>query len=161
MIARWQIEALEAFQSEGWPVVSSYLSVYGKALLPQEVVKHANNLVHEGKLSLAELELSHDARAALEHDLMRIYVFVEHEFERGDCKGLAIFSCSGRDFWQVYPLPRPVHDRIEIGEHPYVRPLLVMMEDYPRYGIVLVDGNSARFFVVHLGEIVEFEEALR
>jgi len=33
-----------------------------------------------------------------------------------------------------------------------------MMEDYPRYGIVLVDGNSARFMVAHMGEIVEQED---
>jgi len=80
--------------------------------------------VHEGKLKLDDMELSHDQKAALEHDLMRIYVFVEHEFERGGRRGLAIFSCSGRDFWQVYPLPQPVRDRIEVGNHPYVRPLL-------------------------------------
>ena len=40
---------------------------------------------------------------------------------------------------------------------PYLRPLIAALDEYARYGVVLMDKEKARFFTVYMGEIQEHE----
>jgi peptide subunit release factor 1 (eRF1) len=53
-------------------------------------------------------------------------------------------------------LPTSVHH----GDVPHLRPLLELMDDYERYGVILVDKGRARVFTVFLGEIEEERDAI-
>jgi peptide chain release factor subunit 1 len=44
-------------------------------------------------------------------------------------------------------------------DKPYVRPLLELMDEHERYGVVLTDRAHARLFTIFLGEIEEYTEA--
>jgi peptide chain release factor subunit 1 len=54
----------------------------------------------------------------------------------------------------------PLTTAVHWGETLYVRPLLELLDDYERYGVILVDKERARVFTVFLGEIEEEREAL-
>ena len=41
---------------------------------------------------------------------------------------------------------------------PYIQPLLDILDNYKQYAVLLVDKESARLFLVHLGEIEEYGE---
>lgn len=73
-------------------------------------------------------------------------------------KGLALLSSSENSFWKEYHLGVPVRNELIIDKNPYTKPLMDIMDTYPRYAVLLVDKESARIFVIHLGEIVEYGE---
>ncbi|MCX7793151.1 MAG: Vms1/Ankzf1 family peptidyl-tRNA hydrolase [Thermodesulfovibrionales bacterium] len=73
-------------------------------------------------------------------------------------KGLAVFAGEDDLFWKVYHLNVPVKNELIIDRFPYTKPLIDLLDNYQRYCILIVDKESARIFVVHLGEIVEYGE---
>ncbi|MFZ5996623.1 MAG: hypothetical protein ACOYW7_03950 [Nitrospirota bacterium] len=73
-------------------------------------------------------------------------------------KGLVILSSEENDFWKVYHLNVPVKNEVVIDTSPYTKPLLDVLDTYEKYAVLLVEKEDARIFVVHLGEIVEYEE---
>ncbi|MEW6215736.1 MAG: Vms1/Ankzf1 family peptidyl-tRNA hydrolase, partial [Nitrospirota bacterium] len=73
-------------------------------------------------------------------------------------KGLTLFSSSENSFWKEYHLGIPLRNELIINKNPYTKPLMDILDTYQRYAVLLVDKESARIFVVHLGEIVEYGE---
>ena len=73
-------------------------------------------------------------------------------------KGLALISSSENNVWKEYHLNVPVKNEIIVNSSPYIKPLLHVLDNYQRYALLLVDKESARIFVIHLGEIVEYGE---
>jgi peptide chain release factor subunit 1 len=73
-------------------------------------------------------------------------------------RGLAIISSKGRGFFRAYHLSVPLKNELIVNNSPYINPILDVYERYRRYSVLLVDKESARIFIVHLGEIVEYGE---
>jgi peptide chain release factor subunit 1 len=144
------LETLLAFEGEGAPVLSLYLTVD-----PTQRTKY------QSRLHLKELlkKSNGDPGGVLE-DIARAADYLQNEYDwQGE--GLAIFSCVPHNLWQVVRLPMPVEDSAGIGERPYVRPLLGILSGRRRYGVVAVDREVARVFGIYLGEIQELGEKRR
>ncbi|MGD2079723.1 MAG: hypothetical protein PVG55_03135 [Nitrospirota bacterium] len=73
-------------------------------------------------------------------------------------KGLAVLSSKERSFWREYNLLVPVKNELVVDTAPYIKPLLDILERYKRYAVLVVDKETARIFVIHLGEITEYGE---
>jgi peptide chain release factor subunit 1 len=73
-------------------------------------------------------------------------------------KGLAILSSTRHSFWREYHLSVPLKSELIIERSPSIRPLLDVVDHYQRYAVLMVDKESARIFVVHLGEITEYSK---
>jgi peptide chain release factor subunit 1 len=73
-------------------------------------------------------------------------------------QGLAILSAQEKDFWKEFHLSLPIKNELIIDNTPYIKPLLDILDNYQRYAILLVGKDSARLFVIHLGEIEEYTE---
>jgi peptide subunit release factor 1 (eRF1) len=86
------------------------------------------------------------------------------EFERPEARTFALFA--GKDLLQMYmlrvdlPVVDLAHGRVDArwGE-PYVFPLVYMIDEYERYGVVFVDREKWRFYDVFLGDIEERADA--
>src|SRR5262249_47868338 len=52
----------------------------------------------------------------------------------------------------------PIRNNARWSDTPYVTPLLALIDEYERYGVVLVDKERGRLFTVFMGEIVEHED---
>jgi peptide chain release factor subunit 1 len=100
---------------------------------------------------LKEVELEEDVEA------VERYINTEYDWSG---RGIAIFSCSNNDFFRAYPLAIPVHDMVQAGNAPAIKPLANLIEAYGGYGVVLVDKQGARLFSFHLGELKEQEGVL-
>jgi peptide chain release factor subunit 1 len=81
--------------------------------------------------------------------------FVREEFERGDTRGLAMFSAHDAGLWEEVRAPRPVRDRAVVGPQAELLPLENLLETYRSLCVALVDYEKARLFVVELGRIEE------
>lgn len=109
---------------------------------------------------LRDLEASLEDRGArkeLAGDAASVLSFASSYQPKG--KTLVVFcDASERFFWQreVYA---PLRQGVRWEDRPYVRPLQEALDEYERYGVILIDKSHARLFTVYLGEIEEHREA--
>src|SRR3954454_10942472 len=94
--------------------------------------------------------LDQAARAAREEDV-KVREEVERirelfrSFDFQGAHGVAVFACDNEDLLEVIKLPRVVENAVVIDEAPYVEPL-VEVQAGTRYGVVLVNRQTARIF---------------
>ena len=141
MISEKELQEL-ATLSTGAPVLSLYLDTD----LSQQSKEKC-------KLVLRDL-LEKVMSSAAAEDVAKIETFIDLEYD-WQAKGVAIFSASKDGFWRVYPLTVPIESEAHTGEQPYIKPLTQILDEYPRYGVALMDQEGARLFLIHLGQIEE------
>jgi peptide subunit release factor 1 (eRF1) len=146
------IKSLAAFKAQKTPVVSLYLDVDGRRFVrPKDYEVHLDHLLKEA----AGHTNGHKPAAA---DLERIEGHVKAGIDRSHTRGLAIFSCTAQDLWQVFELPVPVRNQLVVNASPHVRQLETVVDEYQRFGVLLADKQRARMFVFELGELVDKSE---
>jgi len=94
-------------------------------------------------------------RRAFEAELARVENYLTYELNRPG-RALVIFSSTPANLWRAYHVPVRIRTRLVWDERPYLRPLLTVMDEYERYGVVLVSREEARFFLFYMGEIAEY-----
>jgi len=67
---------------------------------------------------------------------------------------IALFA-DADGLWQEYHLPVGLPDSITVNAGPYIRPLTMLLDEFDRYCVVVVDSRKARIFSLYLGEIEE------
>jgi peptide subunit release factor 1 (eRF1) len=147
------LEALAAFHSDASPVVSLYLDVRPEERQGEKVRAKLKHLLDEAKRR--PFASSKQRRRAFHHEAERLLTWFESEYD-GTGRGLAIFTASEPGLWRSFRLPVPVRDRLIIADRPYLRPLLTLVDEFERHLVLLVDKQTARLFVVYLGEIEEY-----
>ena len=78
-------------------------------------------------------------------------------FDFQGAHGVAVFACGSEDLLEVIKLPRTVENAVVVDESPYVEPL-VEIQSGARYGVVLVNRQTARIF---RGSRDRLDEAVR
>jgi peptide chain release factor subunit 1 len=142
------IRDLAAFKGQDAPVTSLYLDVDGRRRIRARDCEDALERLARPVRERSE----HDS---VRTDLKRIEDYVRGGIDRSRVRGLAFFSCSAHDFWQVVELAVPVRDRLVVNHTPYVRDLEAVAARHERFAVLLVDRQRARLFVFHQGELVD------
>jgi peptide chain release factor subunit 1 len=152
-----EVLSLATFEAAPYRVLSLYVDTDSQAPEPAAIRSRARSQLHQAEQELEQHwgELEHEVREAAREDLERCRAFVDGFLPRGACRTLALFSCSGRDWWQHYPLPRPVPDQYRWDDHPLILPAVRLLAEYPRTGVILVDREQGRYFASRLGEVEE------
>lgn len=145
-----QLTPLLGFDAGADLVLSVYLNLTPERQIGRTAILAFDDLVRK----LAD-GLEATARAALDREAARVRAFLEGG-PRG--RGLAVFSSTPAELWQVWSLPVLVAEGAYLGRRPYLRPLLDVLDEYERYAVALVDKEKARLFIVELGEIEEQEQ---
>ena len=148
------IRELAAFKGEEAPVTTCYLDVDGRRF-----VRH-QDYEHQLDLMLRTARDKANGSESVARDLRRIDEFVRGGIDRSSTRGVAIFSCSAHDLWEVVNLPVPVRNRIVVNSVPAVGQLESVVQDYDRFGVLLADKQRARLFVFELGELTDRSEVL-
>src|SRR5687768_7968530 len=147
------VERLAAFESQDLPVVSLYLNAQA-----DQHGKHDYDSFVRKELSARAKTFPPDTaeRASIDEDLVRINRYLEQKIEP-PTQGIAIFACSGvSDFFEAVQLEAPIeNNRLFVYERPHLYPLARLLDQYPRYAVVLADTNSAKIFVVALGKAIK------
>jgi len=148
------IRDLAAFRADGVPVTTCYLDVDGRRLHRHQDVEHELDVL------LRDVRGRANGTPSVHADLARIETYVRGGFDRSRTRGLAIFSCSDQDLWEVIPLPVPVRSRVIINNVPAVGQLESVVQEHVRFGVLLADRQRARMFVFELGELIDRSELL-
>jgi len=152
MFNREELKELAALKADDRCFVSLYLNVNPITNVKGDYAIHLKNML-KNTLEKADKKVLKKISA----DIGKIESFVaanKREFK----KGIAIISSSESSFWKMYSLSVPVKNEIIVDKTPYIEPLLDILDNYQRYAMLLVDKESARLFLVHLGEIEEYGE---
>jgi peptide subunit release factor 1 (eRF1) len=132
---------------DGSPVLSVYLETQPGLALHHGHVSQLMDTLRESRQVLDETE-----QAAFAEEAERVLAFVREEYVPQG-KSLVIFASHDRSLWEVMSLQLALGSRARFAPAPYLVPIDVALEDYPRIAVVLVNQERARFITTILGEI--------
>ncbi len=156
--SRSQIEALTRFSGQGDLVTSFFLDTDKGRLNRKEIQLALKNLLSGAKARIEALDASRERIASLERDLALIGDHGAKMLAAGSGAGLAVFSCSRRNFWEALELPHGPRNRIIIDASFYVRPLDAILDKYSPICVLLISRREARWYHVSMGEIKVLDE---
>jgi peptide chain release factor subunit 1 len=138
-----RLDRLAAFDPGPFPVLSLYLNMQpgpqGRDQFEPFLRKELNGRLKTFPARGAE-------RDSLEQDAERVRTYLQGVDPAAN--GLALFSSSGAGFFEALPLAAPIHEhRLYVSEQPHVYPLARLIDEYPRYAVLVADTRSARIFV--------------
>jgi peptide subunit release factor 1 (eRF1) len=148
-----QIRLLAGFKGENLLTTSFYLDTDKSRQTKKEIAVSFKNLLSEGRARLAALDTSKAGKESLSHDLDRLARFGAQSLSAWSAAGLAIFACSGAQFWEEVSLPRAPRNHVILDRSLYVRPLSAMLDEYRRISALLLDRQEARWYEIFMGEI--------
>jgi len=152
MLSREELIKIAKTRGEDAFFVSLYLNVNPVTNIKNNYVIHVKNMLKQTAEKLDKVILKR-----VNGDLEKIesYILSNKGLFK---KGLAILSSRERNFWRDFNLSVPVKNEFIVDNTPYIKPLFDIIDTYQRYAILLVDKESARLFIIHLGEIEEYTE---
>lgn len=145
MFDKKDLKKLENFYFEDAYVVSLFLNVSPQDRKKQVYLSRFKNMVKESKEKYNECK----------EDFAKIESFLQSERESFK-KAVVIYSCAKKDLWIRYDLNASVKDGLFINRTPYTSPLFDLLDNYQKYGVLLVDKRTARVFLVFLNDIEEY-----
>lgn len=151
-ITEADIRELAGYRGEAGLVTSCYLDVDGS--------QHPrfDGVVRELDLLLRDARVRHGGDGSVCSDLERMEAHVRAGFDRSNVRGLAMFSSTANGFWRVVELPVRVRSQVSVNHRPAVRQLESVVDEYERFGVLLVDRQRARMFLFELGELIDSSE---
>lgn len=150
------MDRLAAFETTDLPVISLYLNMQAD----QHGKQDYERFLRKEFSTRAKLYEAHTpARESFDRDAERIREYLASE-ARPQSNGIAIFACAGaNDFFEAVQLEAPIDNhRLYIYNQPHLYPLARLIDQYPRYAVLVCDTNRARIFVFGRGATIETEE---
>lgn len=153
LLSREQIESLAKFKSENFLTTSFYFDTDKSRLTKKEITVSLKNLLNRNNLQLEQMDLSKRKKESLNRDLKKIDRFCSQNLNSYNFPGLAIFSCSSQDFWQLFNLPSCPRNRIIFDKNPYVRTLSAILNEHNRICVLTLNRKEAKWYDVSAGDI--------
>ena len=150
------IDRLAEFEPVGLPVVSLYLNAQANENGRQDFERFLRKEFTERARTF---KANSPERESFERDVERINEYLRDEV-RPETNGVAVFACAGADeFFQAVQTAAPIEShRLYIYNQPHLYPLARLMEQYPRYAVLVANTNRARLFVFGRGKALASDE---
>jgi peptide chain release factor subunit 1 len=156
MLTAETIDRILRFDARDLPVTSLYVTVPAGPGSPKELHARVDSLLDQISAVAKDSSAEHDARLSVRADIERIKEAAEAG--RWRPHAVAVFACSGRDLYEEVPLPRQVRDKVVVGDTPYIRPMLAVLDEYHRAYVVVLDSASARIWEMYQDELREVDK---
>jgi peptide chain release factor subunit 1 len=150
------IDRLAQFEPVELPFISLYLNAQANEHGRQDFARFLRKEFSER----ARTFRAHTpARESFDRDVERIEQYLRDEL-RPETNGVAIFACSGAgEFFEPIQTAAPIENhRLYIYNQPHLYPLARLMDQYPRYAVLVADTNRARLFVFGRGKALSTDE---
>jgi peptide chain release factor subunit 1 len=150
------IDRLAAFEPVGLPVVSLYLNAQANENGRQDFERFLRKEFSER----ARTYKAHTPeRESFDRDVERIEAYLRDEL-RPETNGVAVFACAGAgEFFEAVQSAAPIDShRLFVYNQPHLYPLARLMDQYPRYAVLVADTNRARLFVFGRGKALSADE---
>jgi peptide chain release factor subunit 1 len=158
MITHQEINLLLNYTAREGLAISFYLNTDGSERNRNIWNIEAKDIIKKARKDLEAMNVSRRYYETAENSLRKIQNFVNTENFAPHYKSIAIFANAVENFYQVYHLPVALKSSLTLDTNFYLRPLLAMLEEHYRIGVVLVDSRRARLFEAYMNEIVEHND---
>lgn len=155
MISRQDIQRLLHHEANGAPILSVFLDMS---------VNEVNKRTYRTFLSQERsrlIGLNGDRpghpRDPLGAAFDRVQEWIDEEFDVSN-KGAAIYAAVGGEWLEGLQFPVQVANRVSVGPHPVVSPLVELVERPHHYGVIVVDREWLKLIDLRLGIPVAEEE---
>src|SRR5215213_7218875 len=150
------VELLSIFEPIGLPVISLYLNAQADEHGHDNFHTFVRNEIRERAKTFPA---GSPERQSFDKDVERITTYLDDEV-RPSANGIAVFACAGAgDFFEAIQLDAPIeNNRLFVYDQPHLYPLARLMDQYPRYAVLVANTNSARVFVFGRGAKLDSEE---
>jgi peptide chain release factor subunit 1 len=150
------MERLTGFEPTEFPVISLYLNAQANQHGRDDYDRFLRKELSDRARTF---EPHTPARESFDRDAEKITRYLAEEV-RASANGIAIFACSGaNDFFEAVQLDAPIErNRLFVYNQPHLYPLARLMDQYPRYAVLLADTNYARIFVFSRNRTLESKE---
>lgn len=148
-----QVEMLAKIKTHPYQATSFYLNTDKSQQSLKAINAAYKALVNQARMALEKAALTKEEKKSLLDDLDKISQFCTLKLNTWKAPGLAIFCCSGQNFWQELELPHGPRNRIVQDFDFYTRPLTAILEKYKKTCILLINRKMAVWYEVYLGEI--------
>jgi peptide subunit release factor 1 (eRF1) len=145
-----QLKELKNYKPQNCFVSSLYLNTDGSKFSKKQIEVIFKDLVKEKKSEFGDEK---EFKDVLE-DIKKMENYISQNLDIVKYKGLAIFSCSKENFWQVYELNVSPPNLFTIDKSPYIRPLLLIMSRTHKICTTIFDHRKARIFTILGNEII-------
>jgi peptide subunit release factor 1 (eRF1) len=147
VIARERLRQLARARPEGHKVLSLYLNLDPSDFpTPRDRAVELDSLLNAAESGLREDSLGHSQREELKRDLERLRSYFDTEFDAKGTRGVAVFSATAADLFEVVRLPYPITSEVVIDDSPFIEPLTgVPGED--GYCVLLINRQVARILI--------------
>ena len=149
---RDRINSLSRFQGGAFSTTSFFLDTDKTHRTPKEISLAVKNLLTEARVRLAALDAAKEKKGSLEKDLAALESYCGLNMI-SEMPGRAIFACSGAGLWEVFELPKPPRDRLLFDHNPYIRPISMILDQYRRFMVLVIDRREARWYETFMGRI--------
>jgi peptide chain release factor subunit 1 len=150
------IDRLAGFE----PVELPFISLYLNAQVNENGRQDFERFLRKEFSERARTYKAHTPeRESFDRDVERIEAYLRDEL-RPETNGVAIFACAGaEDFFEAVQTAAPIENhRLYIYNQPHLYPLARLMDQYPRYAVLVADTNRARLFVFGRGKALQRDE---
>ncbi len=145
------VKQLEALKLDHNGVLTAYLEITPEALASGRTRVELKNLI---KAKSATIENKKERRL-FESAGAEMLDYLQSGVLPG--RGMTLIYVPEEKVWRAYRLPVPFETKIAWEERPYLRPMLLLMDEFEPYGVILADREKARFFLSYLGEVAEYD----
>ena len=110
------------------------------------------------RLSSIRKALPKDMSATFEETLGMVEHALSSPAVKGEL-GRVIFASAPRGFLQIYRVSVEPEPQVVLGSSPFLLPLAKLREEYQDYGLLLIDSQEARLFLVKSDQLEADEKA--
>ncbi len=157
MADNMSIEGLEKvlkYEDNHGYVISTYLLVDGARTDKRDYLTKLNSMITK-KRSEIEFDENIDNRRDIHNTLEKVKKYVDDRFKSGRTKTLLIYAGTN-GLWEVFRLPVIMRSKIIIDPKPHTQNLRSLLQNFKKYGILLIDREKAQIYSLYLGEIREY-----
>jgi peptide chain release factor subunit 1 len=151
-----ELKEILNFIPTGELIISIYLPVDSSKLSRQDYITQLNSMIGQSRESLEKDEnLNRNQKKNLLDLFEKIKKYVNEVFRPESAKTLLIYA-GEKGFWEEIRLPVVLKPRLVIDPKPHTQVLRNLLQNYKRYGILLIDKEKAQIYSMYLGEIKEY-----
>jgi peptide chain release factor subunit 1 len=158
MITRDHLSNLLSFDSSPYLTTTLYLQI--DASPRQTHLISLKDLIKERKRDVERHQLPAESQKSIEGDFQKIADYVNLDFARDGAKTLALFSCSAKKWFESVKLTIPFSSQLIVNSRAYVLPLSLILEEYKRFLVIVIERAKARLLEVFAGEILDHTDLL-
>jgi peptide chain release factor subunit 1 len=144
VIVRERLRELAGFRPEGHKVLSLFLNLDPSEFpTPRDRSVELQSLLQVVEGALRQDSIDHTQKQELKRDLERVRSYFANEFDAKGTRGLALFSASGADLFEIVRLGRPIASAVVIDDSPFIEPL-TLLPGSDGYCVLLINRQLAR-----------------